>query len=127
MRRLPVSGMMSAFYPGYPVTAGNLVSLGSDNKDPLKMGLNITDKIFMLSDLLYKAAGQAVNMTAGLSGSYERIVPGVVYLSENAPEHKAGPAEIVIGKPFNGSGEKAFLSDKLFGLFGVKRGEDVLF
>lgn len=74
----------------------------------------------------HKAAGQAVNMTAGLSGSYERIVPGVVYLSENAPEHKAGPAEIVIGKPLNRSGEKAFLSDKLFGPVGIKRGEDVL-
>lgn len=74
----------------------------------------------------HKAAGQTVNMTAGLSGSYERIVPGVVHLSENAPEHKAGPAEIVIGKPLNRSGEKAFLSDKLFGPVGIKRGEDVL-
>jgi hypothetical protein len=90
------------------------------------MGLNVTDKTVMLSDLLHKPAGQTVNVSAGLSGPNERIVPGVVYLSENAPKHKAGPAEIVIGKPFNGSGEKAFLSDKLFGLFGVKRGENVL-
>lgn len=94
---------------------------------PFKMGLNVTDKIFTLSDLLYKAAGQAVNMTAGLPASDKGIVPGIVHLSENAPEHKTGLCEIIIGKAFDGSGEKAFLSDKLFGPVSVKRGEDVLF
>ena len=95
--------------------------------NPLKMGLNVTDKTFMLSDLLYKAAGQAINMSAGLSASDKGIVPGVVHLSENAPEYKARFCEIIISKAFNSSGEKAFLSDKLFGPIGIKRGEDVLF
>lgn len=81
----------------------------------------------MLSKLPYKAAGQTVNMSAGLPASDKGIVPGVVHLSENAPEHKARLCEIVISKAFDSPGEKAFLSDKLFGLFGVKRGEDVLF
>ena len=94
---------------------------------PLKMGLNVTDKIFMLSDFPYKAAGQTVNMTAGLSAPDKRIVPGIVHLSENTPEYKARFCEIVIGKTFDSSGEKAFLSDKLFGLIGIKRGENVLF
>ena len=95
--------------------------------NPLKTGLNVTDKTFMLSDLLYKAAGQTVNMSAGLPASDKGIVPGVVHLSENAPEHKARPCEIVIGKAFDSSGKKAFLSDKLFGPVGIKRSEDVLF
>ena len=95
--------------------------------NPLKMGLNVTDKTFILSDLLYKAAGQAINMSAGLSASDKGIVPGVVHLSENAPEYKARFCEIIISKAFNSSGEKAFLSDKLFGPIGIKRGEDVLF
>ena len=95
--------------------------------NPLKMGLNVTDKTFMLSDLLYKAAGQTVNMTAGLPAPDKGIVPGIVHLSENTPEHKARFCEIIIGKAFDSSGEKAFLSDKLFGLIGIKRGEDVLF
>lgn len=94
---------------------------------PLKMGLNVTDKAFILSDLLYKAAGQTINMTAGLTAPDKGIVPGVIYLSENTPEHKAGFCEIIISKAFDSSGEKAFLSDKLFGPVGVKRGEDVLF
>ena len=95
--------------------------------NPLKMGLNVTDKTFMLSDLLYKAAGQTVNMSAGLPASDKGIVPGVVHLSENAPEHKTRFCEIVIGKAFDSSGEKAFLSDKLFGLIGIKRGKNILF
>ena len=95
--------------------------------NPLKMGLNVTDKTFILSDLLYKAAGQAVNMTAGLSAPDKGIVPGIVHLSENAPEYKTGLCEIVVGKAFDCSGEKAFLSDKLFGPVSVKRGENVLF
>ena len=95
--------------------------------NPLKMGLNVTDKTFMLSDLLYKAAGQAVNMSAGLPAPDKGIVPGIVHLSENAPEYKARFCEIVISKAFDSSGEKAFLSDKLFGLIGIKRGENVLF
>ena len=95
--------------------------------NPLKMGLNVTDKTFMLSDLLYKAAGQTVNMSAGLSASDKGIVPGIVHLSQNAPEYKARFCEIIIGKAFASSGEKAFLSDKLFGPVGIKRGEDVLF
>lgn len=95
--------------------------------NPLKMGLNVTDKTFMLSDLLYKAAGQAVNMPAGLPAPDKGIVSGVVHLSENTPEYKARFGEIVIGKAFNSSGKKAFLSDKLFGPVGIKRGEDVLF
>ena len=95
--------------------------------NPLKMGLNVTDKTFMLSDLLYKAAGQTVNVSAGLSAPDKRIVPGIVHLSQNTPEYKAGFCEIIIGKAFNSSGEKAFLSDKLFGPVGIKRGEDVLF
>ena len=96
--------------------------------NPLKIVLNVTNNaILMRSDLLYKPAWQTVNVSAGLPASDKGIVPGVIHLSQNAPEHKAGSAEIVIGKPFNGSGEKAFLSDKLFGLIGIKRGEDVLF
>lgn len=95
--------------------------------NPLKMGLNVTDKIFMLSDLLYKTAGQTVNMSARLSASDKGIVPGIVHLSENAPEYKTRFCEIIISKPFDSSGEKAFLSDKLFGPVGIKRGEDVLF
>lgn len=95
--------------------------------NPLKMGLNVTDKTFMLSDLPYKAAGQTVNMSAGLSASDKGIVPGVVHLSENAPEYKTRFCEIIIGKAFDSPGEKAFLSDKLFGLIGIKRGENVLF
>ena len=75
----------------------------------------------------HKAAGQTVNVSAGLSASDKGIVPGIVHLSENAPEHKARFCEIIIGKAFDSSGEKAFLSDKLFGLVSVKRGEDVLF
>lgn len=94
---------------------------------PLKMGLNVTDKAFILSDLLYKPAGQTVNMTAGLPAPDKGIVPGIVHLSENAPEYKARLCEIVIGKAFDSSGEKAFLSDKLFGLVSIKRGEDILF
>lgn len=66
-------------------------------------------------------------MSAGLSASDKGIVPGIVHLSENASEYKARFCEIVIGKAFDSSGEKAFLSDKLFGLVSVKRGEDVLF
>ena len=95
--------------------------------NPLKIVLNVTDKTFMLSDLLYKAAGQTVNMSAGLPASDKGIVPGIVHLSENAPEYKARFCEIIISKAFNSSGEKAFLSDKLFGPIGIKRGEDVLF
>ena len=95
--------------------------------NPLKMGLNVTDKTFMLSDLLYKAARQTVNVSAGLPAPDKGIVPGIVHLSENAPEHKARPCEIIIGKAFDSSGEKAFLSDKLFGLIGIKRGKNVLF
>ena len=95
--------------------------------NPLKMGLNVTDKTFMLSDLLYKAAGQAVNVSAGLPAPDKGIVPGVVHLSENTPEYKTRPCEIIIGKAFNSSGEKAFLSDKLFGLIGIKRGKNILF
>ena len=95
--------------------------------NPLKMGLNVTDKTFILSDLLYKAARQTINMSAGLPAPDKGIVPGIVYLSENAPEYKARFCEIVIGKAFDSSGEKAFLSDKLFGPIGIKRGEDVLF
>ena len=95
--------------------------------NPLKTGLNVTNKAFMLSDLLYKAAGQTVNVSAGLPASDKRIVPGIVHLSEDAPEHKARPCEIVISKAFDSSGEKAFLSDKLFGPVGIKRGENVLF
>ena len=97
--------------------------------NPLKMGLNVTDKTFMLSDLLYKAeaARQTINMSAGLSAPDKGIIPGIVHLSQNAPEYKARPCEIVIGKAFDSSGKKAFLSDKLFGLIGIKRGEDVLF
>ena len=95
--------------------------------NPLKMGLNVTDKTFMLSDLFYKAAGQTVNMSAGLPAPDKGIVPGIVHLSENAPEYKARFCEIVISKAFDSSGEKAFLSDKPFGLIGIKRGEDVLF
>ena len=96
--------------------------------NPLKIVLNVTNNaILMLSDLPYKAAGQAVNMSAGLPASDKGIVPGIVHLSENAPEHKARFCEIVISKAFDGSGEKAFLSDKLFGPVGIKRGEDVLF
>ena len=95
--------------------------------NPLKIVLNITDNaILMLSDLPYKPAGQTVNMTAGLPTPDERIIPGVIHLSENAPEHKAGLCEIIIRKAFDSSGKKAFLSDKLFGLIGIKRGEDVL-
>ena len=75
----------------------------------------------------HKAAGQTINMSAGLPAPDKGIVPGVVHLSENAPEHKARFCEIIIGKAFDSSGEKAFLSDKLFGLIGIKRGEDVLF
>lgn len=95
--------------------------------NPLKMGLNVTDKTFMLSDLFYKTAGQTVNVSAGLPAPDKGIVPGIVHLSENAPEHKPRPCEIVISKAFDSSGKKAFLSDKLFGLVGIKRGEDVLF
>lgn len=95
--------------------------------NPLKMGLNVTDKTFMLSDILYKAAGQTVNMSAGLPASDKGIVPGIVHLSENAPEHKTGLCEIVISKPFDSSGKKTFLSDKLFGPVSIKRGENVLF
>ena len=95
--------------------------------NPLKMGLNVTDKTFILSDLLYKAARQTINMSAGLPASDKGIVPGIVHLSKNAPEYKAGFCEIIIGKAFDSSGEKAFLSDKLFGPIGIKRGEDVLF
>lgn len=96
--------------------------------DPLKIVLNVADNaILMLSDLPYKSAGQAVNMTAGLPASNKGIVPGVVHLSENAPEYKARLCEIIISKAFDSSGKKAFLSDKPFGLVGVKRGEDVLF
>ena len=95
--------------------------------NPLKIVLNVTDHaILILSDLLYKAAGQTVNMSAGLPAPDQGIVPGVIHLSENAPEHKAGLCEIIIRKAFDSSGEKAFLSDKLFGPFGIKRGEDVL-
>lgn len=75
----------------------------------------------------HKAAGQTVNVSAGLTAPDKRIVPGIVHLSENAPEYKARFCEIVISKAFNGSGEKAFLSDKLFGPVRIKRGEDVLF
>lgn len=95
--------------------------------NPLKMGLNVTYKTFMLSDLLYKAAGQTVNMSAGLPASDKGIVPGIVHLSKNTPEYKARFRKIVIRKAFDSSGEKAFLSDKLFGPFCIKRGEDVLF
>ena len=95
--------------------------------NPLKTGLNVTDKTFMLSDLLYKAAGQTVNMSAGLPASDKGIVPGVVHLSENAPEHKARLCKIVISKAFDSPGKKAFLSDKLFGLIGIKRGKNILF
>ena len=96
--------------------------------NPLKIVLNVTDNaILILSDLLYKAAGQTVNVSAGLPAPDKGIVPGVVHLSENAPEYKARPCEIVIGKAFDSSGEKAFLPDKLFGLIGIKRGENVLF
>ena len=95
--------------------------------NPLKMGLNVTDKTFMLSDLLYKAAGQTINMSAGLPASDKGIVPGIVHLSENTPEYKARFCEIIIGKAFDGSGEKAFLTDKLFGPVGIKRGKNVLF
>ena len=95
--------------------------------NPLKMGLNVTDKTFMLSDLLYKAAGQTVNMSAGLPAPDKGIVPGVVHLSENAPEYKARLCEIVISKAFDSSGEKAFLPDKPFGPVSIKRGENVLF
>lgn len=96
--------------------------------NPLKIVLNVTDNaMLMLSDLLYKPAWQTVNMSAGLPASDKGIVPGVVHLSENAPEYKARLCEIVISKAFDSSGEKAFLSDKLFGPVGVKRGEDVLF
>ena len=95
--------------------------------NPLKIVLNVTDNaILMLSALLYKAAGQTVNVSAGLPASDKGIVPGVIHLSQNTPEHKAGLCEIVIRKAFDSSGEKAFLSDKLFGLIGIKRGEDVL-
>ena len=66
-------------------------------------------------------------MSAGLPAPDKGIVPGVVHLSENAPEYKAQSCEIVIGKAFNSSGEKAFLSDKLFGLIGIKRGKNILF
>ena len=95
--------------------------------NPLKIVLNVTDKTFMLSDLFYKAAGQTVNMSAGLPAPDKGIVPGIVHLSENAPEYKARFCEIVIGKPFDSSGEKTFLSDKLFGLVSIKRGKNVLF
>lgn len=95
--------------------------------NPLKMGLNVTDKTFILSDRLYKAAGQTVNVSAGLPASDKGIVSGIVHLSENAPEYKARFCEIIISKPFDSSGKKAFLSDKLFGLIGIKRGENVLF
>ena len=95
--------------------------------NPLKMGLNVTDKTFMLSVLPYKAAGQAVNVSAGLPAPDKGIVPGIVHLSENAPEYKTRFCEIVIGKAFDSPGEKAFLSDKLFGPFSIKRGKDVLF
>ena len=95
--------------------------------NPLKTGLNVTDKTFILSDLLYKAARQTINMSAGLSAPDKGIIPGIVHLSENAPEHKARLCEIIISKAFDSSGKKAFLSDKLFGLIGIKRGEDVLF
>ena len=96
--------------------------------NPLKIVLNVTDNaILMLSDLPYKSAGQAVNMTAGLPASDKGIVPGIVHLSENAPEYKARLCKIVISKAFDSPGEKAFLSDKLFSPFGIKRGEDVLF
>ena len=96
--------------------------------NPLKIVLNVTDNaILMLSALLYKAAGQTVNVSAGLPASDKGIVPGIVHLSENAPEYKTRLCEIIIGKAFNSSGKKAFLSDKLFGLIGIKRGEDVLF
>ena len=95
--------------------------------NPLKMGLNVTDKTFMLSVLPYKAAGQTVNMPAGLPASDKGIVPGIVHLSENAPEYKPRLCEIVVGKAFDSSGEKAFLSDKLFSPVGIKRGENILF
>ena len=95
--------------------------------NPLKMGLNVTDKTFILSDLLYKAAGQTVNVSAGLSAPDKGIIPGIVHLSQNAPEYKTGFCEIIIGKAFNSSGEKAFLSDKLFSLVCIKRGENILF
>ena len=96
--------------------------------NPLKIVLNVTDNaILMLSALLYKAAGQTVNVSAGLPASDKGIVPGVIHLSQNAPEYKTRLCEIVIGKAFNSSGKKAFLPDKLFGLIGIKRGEDVLF
>lgn len=96
--------------------------------DPLKIVLNVTDNaIIMLSDLPYKAAGQTVNMSAGLSASDKGIVPGVVHLSENAPEYKTGLCKIIISKAFDSSGEKAFLSDKLFSPVSIKRGENVLF
>ena len=95
--------------------------------NPLKIVLNVTNNaILMRSDLLYKPAWQTVNMTAGLSAPDKGIVPGVIHLSQNAPEYKAGLCEIVISKAFDSSGEKAFLSDKLFGLVSIKRGEDVL-
>ena len=96
--------------------------------NPLKIVLKVTDNAtLMLSDLPYKAAGQAVNMSAGLPASDKGIVPDIVHLSENAPKHKARLCEIVISKAFDSSGEKAFLSDKLFSLIGIKRGENVLF
>lgn len=75
----------------------------------------------------HKAAGQTINMSAGLPAPDKGIVPGIVHLSENSPEHKPRFCEIIIGKAFDSPGEKAFLSDKLFGLIGIKRGEDVLF
>ena len=88
-------------------------------------------KLFAFMDFFpkipHKAAGQTVNMSAGLPAPDKGIVPGVVHLSENAPEYKARSCEIVIGKAFNSSGEKAFLSDKLFGLIGIKRGKNILF
>lgn len=96
--------------------------------NPLKIVLNVMDNaILMLSDLLYKAAGQTVNVSAGLPASDKGIVPGIVHLSENATEYKARFCEIIISKPFDSSGKKALLSDKLFSPVGIKRGEDVLF
>lgn len=96
--------------------------------NPLKIVLNVTDNaILMRSDLLYKSAGQTVNVSAGLPAPDKGIVPGIVHLSENAPEYKTRICEIIIGKAFNSSGKKAFLSDKLFGPVGIKRGKDVLF
>ena len=95
--------------------------------NPLKIVLNVTNNaILMRSDLLYKPAWQTVNVSAGLPASDKGRVPGIVHLSENAPEYNTRLCEIMIGKAFNSSGKKAFLSDKLFGLFGVKRGENVL-